>query len=303
MYRVRQQLQANEKNENEGIGTYVAVLDSGVSRHPDLNKKVIAFHDFINGRETAYDDMGHGTHICGIISGDGGLSKGRYAGIAPNSRLIVGKVLDREGNGDCGKLLAALDWVEQMAGEYPIRVINISIGIGNTIKSEKIRIVKKRLNKLWEKGYILVISAGNRGPGPNSLSGLAAGAYCIGVGCHDGEFFQNFPGRCEMFSGRGGREFSGRKPDVVAPGTEIISCNGFYSGPGQGKPPYCAKSGTSMATAIVSGCVARLLENHPTLTNGEVLSLLQKTSVDLKIPFEQQGYGMVNVRKLLTGMV
>lgn len=304
MYRVRQQLQANDKECNTGgTGTYVAVLDSGVSNHPDLYNRVIEFHDFVQEKKEAYDDLGHGTHICGIIAGDGTLSEGRYAGIAPKSKLIVGKVLDCKGNGDCRQMLNALDWVEKITPEYPIRIINISIGIGNTVHNRNIQILKNRLNSLWEKGYVLVISAGNNGPGANTLSELAEGEHCICVGCHDGDFFKNFPKRCEMYSGRGGSSLNSKKPDVVAPGTEIISCNGFYTGIGQGNRAYCAKSGTSMATAIVSGCVARLFEANPQLTNNDVLSLIREKTVDLKLPFEKQGYGMVNLRKLLTGMV
>lgn len=82
-----------------GKGIYAAVLDSGVAAHPDLRGRIAVFKDFVSNKNTAYDDNGHGTHVCGILAGSGAVSKGRYRGIAPECMLVCGKVLDKEGGG------------------------------------------------------------------------------------------------------------------------------------------------------------------------------------------------------------
>ena len=81
------------------LGTTVAVLDTGIGRHPDLTGRLLCFRDFTENRNLMYDDNGHGTHVCGIICGSGVLSHGKYQGMAPRSRLVVGKVLDKKGDG------------------------------------------------------------------------------------------------------------------------------------------------------------------------------------------------------------
>ena len=96
-----------------GFGIGIAVLDSGIYPHPDFNSpdnRIRVFRDFVNYRETPYDDNGHGTHIAGIISGNGYLSKGRYMGMAPKSHLIILKILDHHGNGTAETVCRAIEW-------------------------------------------------------------------------------------------------------------------------------------------------------------------------------------------------
>ena len=80
-----------------GKGIYTAILDSGVATHPDLRGRIVAFKDFVSNKRTAYDDNGHGTHVSGILAGNGAASKGKYRGIAPECMLVCGKVLDKRG--------------------------------------------------------------------------------------------------------------------------------------------------------------------------------------------------------------
>lgn len=302
MFRVRHQIQANDTDSIRDKDIAAVVLDSGIAMHPDLKDSVAEFRDFVNGKKEIYDDFGHGTHVCGIIAGNGYASNGRYKGMASQVKLLVGKVLDEKGEGKVINMLQALNWVENMCMQYPICVVNISIGVGSAKNEGLISLLKEQLDRLWDKGIVLVVSVGNGGPQTGSASILAKGDKCISVGCHDGDFYKNYAKRCETFSGRGSY-WDKNGPDVVAPGTEIISCNAFYLKRGVRGGAYCPKSGTSMATAIVTGAVIRLLQLHPELSNREVRDLLMKTATDLNEPYEKQGHGMVNVRKLLTEMV
>lgn len=278
----------------------IAVLDTGIGRHPDLQNKVVLFRDFVRQRQLMYDDNGHGTHICGILCGSGAVSGGKYAGMAPACRLVVGKVLDEQGDGLAQHMLEGMEWVLERKEQYQIRILNISVGIGNLHEEEKERALKNMIERLWEQGIVVVCAAGNKGPANDSISSVGGSGMVITVGCHDGNFFKDNPRRCETYSGRGAFAAPVRKPDIVAPGTEIVSCNvriqRHYN---KILYPYVAKSGTSMATPIVSGALALLLQKHPDLGNEEVKRLLTYTATDLGEPWNKQGWGMVNVRRML----
>ena len=131
MQRVREQVQVPEQLHS-GAGRVksvtVAVLDTGIAYHPDLVGRLLAFSDFVEGRSFPYDDNGHGTHVCGIVCGSGELSGGRFRGMAPEAKLVVGKVLDRQGEGSCDSMQEALEWVLRVKNRYGIRVLNISVG-------------------------------------------------------------------------------------------------------------------------------------------------------------------------------
>ncbi len=278
----------------------VAVLDTGLARHPDLSDRVIGFQDFVYGRSTIYDDNGHGTHVCGILCGNGGASKGKYCGIAPGVKLLVGKVLDENGDGKTEDMLEGLDWLLSVCQEYQIRIVNISVGIGGLSDVKKERALKERLERLWDSGIVVVCAAGNKGPKNNSISSVGNSNRVITVGCFDGPYEKGFVRPCSVYSGRGRAGGVIRKPDVVAPGTEIMSCNGnFYKVNGEIRNPYAKKSGTSMATPIVSGALALLLGKNPELTNEECKQKLQLTASDLGLPWNQQGWGMVNISRLI----
>lgn len=138
MQRVRKQIEdIFGEEKNQGAGITIAVLDSGVSRHPDLAGKIAGFRDFSksrnqSGADSPFDDNGHGTHVCGIHCGSGLASGGRYRGIAPGARLIVGKVLDDKGEGEAESLLEAMDWILSVREKYAIRILNLSWESGNS---------------------------------------------------------------------------------------------------------------------------------------------------------------------------
>ena len=130
----------------DGAGVGVAVIDSGITDwHDDLTyhgsnskvkvvngQRVPKFVDFVNGRTTPYDDNGHGTHVAGIIAGNGYDTHGARAGIAPAANLVSLKVLDDHGGGYISNVIAALDWVVANRAAYNIRVVNLSVGAAVT---------------------------------------------------------------------------------------------------------------------------------------------------------------------------
>lgn len=297
MQRVRKQIDFfSEYGMADGAGVTIAVLDSGICAHPDLAGKTLEFRDFVENHRMPYDNNGHGTHVCGILCGSGGLSGGRYRGMAPGARLVVGKVLDRNGDGSTEAMLSGLDWVLEELRRYRIRILNISVGIGNLEEEEKERALRKKIEQVWNSGILVVCAAGNKGPGDGTISAVSGSGNVITVGCHDGAYRRGDSGLCAAYSGRGDRNGSPRKPDIVAPGTDIMSCSVNYDK----RSAYIAKSGTSMATPIVSGAAALAFQRYPRMSNEECRQKLLFTATDLRLPWNQQGWGMVNVRRLLS---
>ncbi len=295
MNRVLNQIGAWTDNR-KSQGCTVAILDSGIVYHPDIKNRILLYRDFVKEEAYPTDVYGHGTHIAGIIGGNGSLSHGLFRGIAPNTTFVVGKVLDEKGDGTAAHMLQALEWIREWKDKYEIRIINISLGVGKDICPVRIERIQKELNALWDEGMLIVSSAGNNGPDNNSLSALGESEKCICVGCHDGEYFRNHPGRCFLYSGRGDSSLL-RGPDLVAPGTEIVSCNAKYL-VDKRQAPYCKKSGTSMATAIVSGCLSAVWGIYPQRTNQEIKEALRKASVDLGLQPNAQGAGMISYKNL-----
>lgn len=281
-------------------GVTVALLDTGVCRHPDFGNRVIAFQDFLNNKEMPYDDCGHGTHVAGCLCGSGLISGGKYKGIAPLSKLVVGKVLNEKGEGMIENMVKGMEWVLDMQKALDIRVLNISVGMGETADKKRMEYLLWLMDEAWRCGMIVVCAAGNLGPKPMSVSPLGAGKWVITVGCHEGGYFGDKEFLCEKHSGRGPSEYVIKKPDVVAPGTNIVSCNSAFEIRGHYvKNGYIAKSGTSMATPIVSGAMALLLQKYPYYTNERAKQKLLYSAMDLKEPWCKQGWGMIRIDRLL----
>lgn len=302
MQRVRRFVSVPVLPGASGEKVTIAVLDTGIGRHPDLQGAVVCFQDFVGHRNLMYDNNGHGTHVCGILCGNGGLSEGRYAGMAPGAaRLVVGKVLDQRGDGSAAAMLQGLEWILAVREQYNIRILNISVGIGSLEEAEKEQALQDKINQVWDSGVLVVCAAGNKGPGDGTVSSVGGSDRVVTVGCHDGSYAKDNPGRCEIYSGRGIPGSPVRKPDIVAPGTDIVSCNlHFYKLNGKIRNAYVAKSGTSMATPIVSGAAALALRKYSGMTNEECKQKLQLTADDLGIAWNRQGWGMLNVERLLS---
>ena len=124
MDQVRKKLRAEYAHRKgiTGRGVTVAVMDTGIVMHPDFGKRILNFADFTQGRSKIYDDNGHGSHVSGIIGGNGRMSRGFYMGIAPECNLFVTKVLDRKGNGNTDQVIRAIDYVIENRMKYNIRI-------------------------------------------------------------------------------------------------------------------------------------------------------------------------------------
>ena len=287
----------------DGTGIGVAVIDSGIAASlddlssPDGGQRVAKFVDFVAGQLQPYDDFGHGTHVSGIIAGNGADSKKAYAGVAPGASIVSLKVLDGAGHGVISDVIAALDYAVANKDLYNIRVINLSVGahITESYLTDPLTLAAKRA---VDAGIVVVAAAGNKGKnaagqpvyGGISAPGNAPWVLTVGASSTNGT-----PQRGDdvmgSFSSRGPTRIDyAAKPDLVAPGTGIVSLSNpdslFYTtqaaylvngSRGKGKK-YLSLTGTSMAAPVVSGTVALMLQANPNLTPNLVKALLQYTA-------------------------
>lgn len=287
-------------NPYTGKGVGIAFLDTGIFPHIDFTEpysRIAAFRDFVNLKPFPYDDNGHGTHICGISSGSGKASRFKYTGVAPGSHLIVGKVLDNEGNGSISAVLEGIQWVIENKDAFHIRILNISIGAEVNQDITEDSVLVKCVNEAWDQGITVVVAAGNNGPKPMSVTAPGISRKVITVGSSDDTNYIYLHGeKISNYSGRGPTKACIIKPDVVAPGSNIMSC---YHKKSFGQYTYAYRSGTSMSTPIVSGAIALLLEKYPSMTNKGVKLRLMESCDDLGFSKYQQGWGQLNVERLL----
>ncbi len=272
---------AYERGEYLGQNIGIAVLDTGIAPHLEFQGRVQGYFDAIRGYGFPYDDNGHGSHVCGIIAG-------RHIGIAPESRLVVWKVLDSTGDGKVEDVLRAIRWILEHHMEYKIRIVNISAGMSQKTNKEDIKRLIAGVELLWDAGIVVVAAAGNMGPKAGTITAPGISKKIITVGSSD-------DGQ-KQYSGRGPTSECVCKPDVVAPGSNIYSC--CARAPGKNML-YIAKSGTSMSVPVVSGAIACLLSKYPDMGNVEVKLRLRETCTDLGLPRNRQGWGLLNMKRLL----
>jgi serine protease AprX len=297
MRKVRQMLGINNLHKRGIMGenVNVAVLDSGIESHPDFDNRIIGFKDFVNGRYKNYDDEGHGTHVAGIIAGSGKASGGICAGIAPRANIISLKVLDNRGIGREDNVLQGIWWIIDNGKYFNIRIVNISFGAFGRNELQNKKLVEA-VELLWDLGYLVVAAAGNSGPEISTISTPGDSKKIVTVGAADDNIKIIVNGKVTRnYSGRGPTAECIQKPDVVAPANRIYSCCNLW----KKKYPYVAKSGTSMATPIVSGAFCLLLSESQKLTNLQCKKILKSTSIDLKMDKNRQGWGLINPSKML----
>lgn len=287
MNRVREIVNAKPVHSRNilGEGVCIAILDSGISNHPDFGGRVAGWYDAINGRSIPYDDNGHGTHVAGIAAGNGLLSYGTYCGMAPAAKIVSVKILNQYGEGMIPHIISGINWVKRNHNKYGINIVNISVGTTDERRFNEYSDFVKKVNELWDMGIVVVASAGNKGPEPYSISAPGNSRKIITVGYYSKH----------SSSSVGPTSLCIKKPDVVTPGHQITSCCYEFAA----HKPYTKKSGTSMATPVVSGSIALLLSKYPVLTPKDVKLRLKNSCTDLHLPHGSQGWGLLNVEKLL----
>lgn len=274
-----------------GRGVRIALLDTGVARHPDLTGRVAFFKDFVRGRREQYDDNGHGTHIAGILCGSGAVSGGRLSGMAPKAELIALKVLDEKGSGSTETSLRALEWIRENQRKYNIRLLNYSMGYQPGVHAADQRRLLDAIDDLWNRDIMIVTAAGNNGPGNRTVTVPGISRKVVTVGASDDRSYRVShlnPG----YSGRGPTDCCIVKPEILAPGTGILSTSSRLGG-------YVRKSGTSMAVPVVCGALALAFEKDPCLSPA-LLKLQLYESVDHEREEQvRRCWGILNVDRLI----
>ena len=303
-----------------GKGVGVAVIDSGIVSHSDLSdssvSRVVANVNFVPNEASAADTCGHGTHVAGILAGNGRRSTGEnfkqtFYGVARKANLVNLRVLNSKGQGAVSSVVAAVQWAVGHKAAYNIRVMNLSIGhqVGESYTTDPLY---QALESAWKAGIVVVVAAGNGGRVQNTTNstlsnegfGINYGSiaspgndpYVITVGATKNIDSCRAHDRIATYSSRGPSRLDlVLKPDIIAPGNKIVSLTGYqgflqnsYSSSNivpwyvycynedstAYSTDYFVLSGTSMATPVVSGAAAMLLEKYPSLSPDTVKARL-----------------------------
>ncbi len=265
---------------NQGQGRTVVVLDSGIDyNHPELSANYIGGYDFVNHDNDPLDDYHHGTRVAGIIGARGNDPRAR--GVAPQVRLLAGKVLDNQGFGNWSNIVQGIYWaVDGPDGRHGTAddpnpdAINISIGGGNYSNlcdniSKESQDLAKAIQYARDNGSLVVVAAGNNAPVGVALPGCIDKAFTVGA-VDSSNTVANFSDR-------------GAGVDVSAPGVSLYMPN---LGGG-----YTNDSGTSFAAPMVSGLVALIKNAHPNYTPDQTEQVIESTAVDLGVAGKDPFYG------------
>jgi serine protease AprX len=235
-----------------GRGITVAVMDTGIAEHPDLDGSALL------------DPSGHGTFVAGLIAAHGRTFKG----VAPDAKLVSLRVLDQEGNGTMHAVLAAFDWLLKNRTAMHIKVLNLSFGAPQRSSYHR-ELLAGVVESVWFAGITVVAAAGNDGPAAGTVAMPGADPFVITVGsfADQGTVALN-DDRESVFSSRGPTRDGFAKPDVLAPGEHIVSLRvpgtALDREAAKAAPagPYARLTGTSASTAMATGAAADVLEEH-----------------------------------------
>jgi serine protease AprX len=298
-----------------GRGVTVAVIDSGIdTRHNAfLKNRVVVTRDFTGG--DGIDRFGHGTHVAGLIAGQRGIvpETQTYQGIATGAALVNLRVLGNDGSGVASDVVEAIDWAVAHQHEYKIGVINLSLG-APVLQPYRDDPMCEAVERAVNAGITVVVAAGNLGRTPDGKSlygGITApgnSPYALTVGAVD---THGTPERSDdtlaPYSSKGPTRYDlVLKPDVVAPGSHLVSAEASDAYlpttyperhvAGSGANAYMQLSGTSMAAGVVSGAAALLLEHRPALRPADVKAALQLTSTYMgSVGLAGAGAGEINL--------
>ena len=273
-----------------GAGTTVAVLDTGIdATHPDLSDAIAGVQNFTDAA-SADDGHGHGTHVASTITGNGAASGGKYRGVAPDAKLLNGKVLDDGGSGQDSWIIAGMEWAAAGGAD----VVNMSLG--GMAPSDGTDPLSQAVDELTaETGTLFVIAAGNSG-GPISSPGAADAALTVGAVDRDDELAD--------FSSR--RRVDGAiKPDLTGPGVNIVAAKAAHGQIGEpAADGYVSLSGTSMASPHVAGAAAILAGQHPDWQADQLKATLMGSAKPTDaVSVLDQGAGRVDVAKATASTV
>jgi serine protease AprX len=266
--------------QGQGIG--IAIVDSGINPNGDLytnmgiNRQVADIRFNSDYNQNASDGYGHGTHVSSVAGGDGSESGGKYIGVAPMVNIINVKVSNDDGSAMLKNVVQGLQWVLENKDKYNIRVVNLSLN-SSVAESYRTSPLDAAVEILWFNKIVVVASAGNQGSG--AIYPPANDPFVITVGATDDKGTSSLSDDViATFSAYGVTSDGISKPDIVAPGKNIVarlvnSNMGLANAHPENKVSngvYFRMSGTSVSAPMVSGAVALLLQDEPTLTPDQV---------------------------------
>jgi serine protease AprX len=264
----------------EGAGVTVALVDTGVADVADL-RGVVAEHVDVTGTGTG-DAYGHGTFMAGLIAGNGASSGGRYTGVAPRARLLDVKVADAAGTTSLSTVLRGLEAVARR----DVDVLNLSLSSGSPLPWQ-FDPLTRALDRLWERGVVVVVPSGNDGPGDRTVTSPGVDPTLLTVAAVDENgTASRADDTVPSWSSRGPAPQDVAKPDLAAPGTHVVSLRAPGSAVDVANPDarvenaYFRGSGTSMATAVTAGAAAALLSARPGLSPDRVKNVLTGSTYD-----------------------
>lgn len=268
-----------------GAGTKVAVLDTGAdAEHPDLQGRIVDSRDFTGSKGGALSDVhGHGTHTASTVGGSGAASDGAKKGVAPETSLLIGKVLGDNGGGYDSGIIAGMEWAVAQGAD----VVSMSLGSGVSDGKCDDPLSSAAQELATTTSTLFVIAAGNTGSANNTVTAPSCAPAVLTVGAVDR---QDSPA---WFSSRGPTaSFHTLKPEISAPGVAISAAR---SG-GRGANAYASMSGTSMATPHVAGAAAVVKQAHPTWTGQQLkAALVSAAQSDVPGDVRAEGAGRLDV--------
>ncbi|MBU2968040.1 S8 family peptidase [Pseudoalteromonas sp. C2R02] len=309
------------QTSNYGAGITMAFLDTGLRQMNGLRsdvyglQKTYGTYDAINNKPLNNDNEinGHGTHVSSIAGNSELDIHGKPMGVAPNARMVGIKAFDFEGKGTYADIIRGIDWALQYKDRLNIRVLNMSFS-GPPRSYYWDDPLNQAVMKAWQNGIVVVASAGNKGPDPMSIGVPGNNPYIITVGAMTDNYTPDdrSDDKLTSFSSAGPTVEGFVKPDLVAPGGHMRGLLPANTRLARSHPEahdgdkYFTMSGTSQATAVVTGVVALMLSNDPTLTPDDVKCRLVTTAQPAVLKdgtpaysVFQQGAGLVNAQSAL----
>lgn len=287
----------------QGIG--VAILDSGVIAADDLGiptDRIVASVDLVD--ENAAPDIdpgGHGSHVAGIVAGNGTDSAGARKGVAPGANIINVRVINSSGSTSMSTVIAGLAWVVNHRNQYNIRVVNLSLGATAT-QNYRTDPLAAAVEMVWHSGIVVVAAAGNSGPLPGSIVTPGHDPYIVTVGAvDDNGTLSTLDDTIPAWSAVGPTLDNRHKPDLVAPGRKVVSLRSPGSFLDNLLPDrvtdtyYFRLSGTSMSSPVVAGTAALMLQRNANLKPDQVKKILTQTATGIAgATVDMAGSGMVD---------